>query len=285
MSNSQQLGQLKEVWLTQGTIRYRERGSGEPIVFVHGVFVNADLWRKVVPELAKEFRCITPDWPLGAHDVAMSADANLSPPGLARLITDFLAALELDGVTLVGNDTGGAFCQLVVTEYPEHVARLVLTPCDAYDNFPPGMFRYLQWGARIPGFLYVVGQSLRLRAVQRQPSAFGWLSARPVEGAILDAYARPLRANRGVRRDLRKVLTGLAPRYTLAAAERFGEFKRPVLLAWAREDRIFPFEHARRLSEAFPDARLVAVPDSLTFIPEDQPKRLAELIAEFVSAS
>ena len=92
--------------------RYRERGTGEPIVFVHGALVNADLWRKVVPELAKDFRCIAPDLPLGSHERAMPADADLSPPGVAKLIADFIAALDLDNVTLVGNDTGGALCQL-----------------------------------------------------------------------------------------------------------------------------------------------------------------------------
>src|SRR5437773_12372991 len=131
MSMSDQLGERKEVSLASGTIRYRERGSGEPIVFVHGLLVNGDLWRNVVPELSKDFRCITPDWPLGSHELPMSPDADLSPPGVAKIVADFIAALELEDVTLVGNDTGGAVCQLVVTEYPDHIARLVLTSCDA----------------------------------------------------------------------------------------------------------------------------------------------------------
>jgi pimeloyl-ACP methyl ester carboxylesterase len=252
-------------------------------VFVHGVFVNGDLWRYVAPELARAFRCIVPDWPLGSHDVAMNADADLSPPGLAQLIGDFLAALDLDGVTLVGNDTGGAFCQLVVTEHPERIARLVLTPCDAYDNFPPRIFRYLRWGPWIPGFLALVGQLLRVNAVRQLPIAFGWLSKRPIERDALDAYARPLWTHGAVRRDLGKVLRGISPRYTQAAAKRLGEFKRPVLIAWAPEDRLFPFEHARMLSETFPNARLEPIRDSLTFIPEDQPQDLARLIADFVS--
>ena len=102
MAISEALGQQHEVQLPQGTVRYRERGTGEPIVFVHGALVNADLWRKVVPELAKDFRCIAPDLPLGSHTPAMNADADLSPIGNARLIADFLEALGLERVTLVG---------------------------------------------------------------------------------------------------------------------------------------------------------------------------------------
>src|SRR5215212_1436107 len=100
MAISEALGQQKEVQLPQGTIEYRERGTGEPIVFVHGALVNADLWRKVVPALAKDFRCIAPDLPLGSHRRALSPAADLTPPGAARLIADFLAALDLDNVTL-----------------------------------------------------------------------------------------------------------------------------------------------------------------------------------------
>src|SRR5947208_13344393 len=104
MSISAELGQQHEVRLPQGAIRYRERGGGEPIVFIHGLLVNGDLWRKVVPELSKDYRCIVPDLPLGSHERAMSEDADLSPYGVAKLIDDFLAALDLRDVTLVGND-------------------------------------------------------------------------------------------------------------------------------------------------------------------------------------
>src|SRR3954454_18378020 len=125
MSISEALGEQHEVNLPQGTIRYRDRGQGPPIVFVHGALVNGDLWRKVVPELAKDFRCVTPDLPLGSHEIPMPANADLSPPAVAKLIADFLAALDLTDVTLVGNDTGGAMCQLVVTSHPERIGRLV----------------------------------------------------------------------------------------------------------------------------------------------------------------
>src|SRR2546421_5884610 len=113
MSRSEALGEQREVELPQGTIRYRERGSGEPIVFVHGVLVNGDLWRGVAPLLAdRGYRCIVPDLPLGAHELAMHEDADLTPPGLARLVADFIGALGLDAPVIVANDTGGALTQI-----------------------------------------------------------------------------------------------------------------------------------------------------------------------------
>ena len=156
--------QASEVRLPHGSIRYREMGTGEPIVLVHGLLTNGELWREVAPRLAADFRVLVPDWPLGSHEIPLDAGADLSPLGLAQIIADFLSALKLEGVTLVGNDTGGALCQLVAIHHPERLGRLVLTPCDAYENFLPPAFRPLQAAARIPGSIFGILQSLRAPA-------------------------------------------------------------------------------------------------------------------------
>ena len=271
-----------EVHLSQGTIRYREDGNGEPLLFVHGVVVNGDLWRKVVLRLSKDFRCIVPDWPLGSHEIPMSADADLTPPGLARLVVDFMDALGLETVTLVGNDTGGAICQLVASEYPDRVARLVLTSCDLYDRFPPPVFKPLAKVVKIPGATWLITQSLRPRMAQRLPIAFGWVTKRLPEQSVVDSYLEPGRSSGGVRRDLAKVFGSVDARYTIEAAEKLKSFGKPVLLAWASEDKLFPVEYARRLASELPDATIEEIPDSYTFIAEDQPERLADVIAAFV---
>ena len=144
---------MNEARLQQGTIRYRESGTGEPVVLVHGLLTDGQLWREVAPRLARDFRVIAPDWPLGSHQLPLEPGADLSPPGLARIIADFISELDLEEVTLVGNDTGGALCQLVAAHHPERLGRLVLTPCDAYENFLPPAFRPLQMLAHVPGAL------------------------------------------------------------------------------------------------------------------------------------
>jgi pimeloyl-ACP methyl ester carboxylesterase len=281
MSVSDALGQQHEVNLPQGTIRYRERGTGEPIVFVHGALVNGDLWRKVVPEVAKDFRCITPDLPLGSHEIPMAPDADLSPPAIARLIADFLEALDLNDVILVGNDTGGALCQMVVADHPARVGRLVLTNCDGFEVFPPKLFEFVFGAARLPGGTFLLSQSMRFRAMRRLPIAYGWLSKGHPERAVSDGWVDPVRNNPGVRRDLQKFLRSLDKEQMLAAARKLGSFERPVLLAWA-DERFFTLELGRRIAAAFPNARLEVVPDSRTYVPEDQPELLSKLIAAFV---
>jgi pimeloyl-ACP methyl ester carboxylesterase len=266
-----------------GTIHYRDTGgSGDPILFVHGFLTDGTLWRKVIPLLEDRYRCIVADWPLGSHRTPMEPNADLTPPGLARVISDFMDALELEDVTLVGNDTGGAICQLVATRHPERLGRLVLTPCDAYENFLPPMFRPLQTIARVPGAIFAIGQGLRLTPLRHAPNAFGWLAKHGPDPEVTRAWLEPLLASRGVRRDTAKVLRGISNDYTLEAAEQLADFDRPTLIAWAPEDRFFKFKYGERLAATIPNARLERIEDSWTYVCEDQPARTAELIGAFV---
>jgi pimeloyl-ACP methyl ester carboxylesterase len=272
----------KEVTLSAGTIRYRESGTGTPIVFVHGVLVNGLLWRKLFPLLEGEARCIAPNWPLGSHPVAMRPDADLTPHGIVRLIAEFLATLDLRDAVLVGNDTGGALCQLVVTEYPERAGRLVLTPCDAFENFPPKMFRPLLAAAAAPGGLAAALAPMRVPAARRLPLAYGGLTKRPVPDEVTDSWVGPALSDAAVRRDLARFLRAVKPEILLDAAARLPQFTKPVLIAWAREDRFFPVDHGRRLATLFPNARFEEISDSRTCVSEDRPDALAALIRAFV---
>jgi pimeloyl-ACP methyl ester carboxylesterase len=273
---------MHEVKLSAGTIRYREAGSGPPVVFVHGLLVDGTLWRKVVPLLAPDARCIVPDWPLGSHTIAMNEDADLSPRGIAGLVAEFLEALELDDVTIVANDTGGAISQLLVTERPERIGRLVLTPCDAFENFPPEMFRGMKIAARTPGGMTAMLAPMRIAAARNAPMAFGRLAKHGIPAEVSEAWVRPAIEDAGVRRDCGKTLRALDPKDTLDAAARLHAFDRPVLIAWAPEDRFFPFDHGQRLAKLFPQGRLERIEDSWSFVSEDQPERLAELVRDFV---
>jgi pimeloyl-ACP methyl ester carboxylesterase len=211
----------------------------------------------------------------------MNADADLSPPGLASLIGAFLGALDLSDVTLVANDTGGALVQVLMARRPERVSRVVLASCDALERFFPPAFRFLPIMARLPGSGWLLAQSLRPRVFHRLPITYGWLTHQPIPPEVMDSYLQPARRSAGVRRDVRRFLRAVHCRHTLAAAESFGAFHRPVLLAWGEDDRLFPMSLAERLAALLPDARVVSVAGARTFVPEDQPEMLAKLVAEF----
>jgi pimeloyl-ACP methyl ester carboxylesterase len=282
MTRSSDLGKEHVVPLSQGDVHYSERGTGRPIVFVHGVLTNADLWRSVVPDLAAAgFRCLVPDLPLGAHALPMRADADLSPTGVAELLADFLEALDLRDVVLVGNDTGGALAQIMLARRPERVERLVLLPSDCFEYFFPPIFTPLPYLARLPGSMRVVAALLRVRALHRSPFVFGWVTKRPLPREVVESYLWPLGESAGVRRDLRKFLREVHPRHTLAAAEALRTFTRPVLLLWGNEERLFPVRLAHRMAALLPDARVVEVPDTYTFMTEDRPAEVVRHIVEF----
>jgi pimeloyl-ACP methyl ester carboxylesterase len=282
MDISAVLGEVRETQLAQGSVRYREVGTGEPILFVHGILANGALWGDVVGLLSGRFRCVVPDLPLGGHSVALRPEADLSPDGVARIVAEFMESLDLRDVTLVGNDTGGAICQILIANQPGRVGRLVLTNCDAYEAFFPALLMPFHYAALSLGqrFTDLLAWSLRARPVQR---VLLWTVARRrVDDAVLDPFFAPLVRDGGVRRDLTRFLAHVSNRHTLEAARSFSSFRRPVLIVWGEDDLFFLKRYARRLARDFPDAKLEFVPNCRAFIPEDRPERLAELIETFL---
>ncbi len=279
MSQSEQ---RREIDLPSGKIRYREAGEGKPVVFVHGYLVDGRLWDGVVDRLSDRCRCFAPDWPIGAHRIAMKPGADLSPYGIAATIASFLEELDLDDVTIVGNDSGGAMSQVLVTRHPERIGRLVLTNCDLYENFPPGIFKAMPSIAKLPGGMSVLSAPFRIGALAR--AAFKPFSKKPIPADLVASWMEPALHDRGVKQDTKKVTVGMNKRYTLEAAEKLRSSDLPVLLTWAPDDRLFSIKSAKRLAAETPNGRLVEIPDSSTFVPLDQPQRLADEIAGFAES-
>lgn len=271
-----------QIGIPAGILDVEQRGSGEPVVFIHPFMTNHRHWRHVVPLLETQMRCITPTFPLGSHKRAVRGDADLSAPGIARIVVDLLDSLGIAQATLVGNDTGGAIAQIVAANEPDRVSRLVLTSCDAYDVFPPRLFGYLKLVARMPGGIAMLASSMRIPGVTQLPIAYGWVSMRRIDPDVLRSYIAPLRS-REVRRDVKKVILGLDTKHTIDAAAKLRSFDKPVLLAWGADDRFFPKRLPERLASELPNAQLEYIPDAATFVPEDNPRALGDAIAKFVA--
>jgi pimeloyl-ACP methyl ester carboxylesterase len=272
--------------LPAGAVHYREHGptTGRPVVFVHGFLVDSGLWSDVPERLAAQgFRTIAPSWPLGAHPEAMAAGADLSPRGVARVVLSFLESLDLDDVVLIGNDTGGAICQLLLDEDPSRIGRLVLTDCDAFETFPPAPFGALFRAGRHPWLLRALLLPTRAAAIRTSALGFGLLTRRRLTGEETLGWVTPYLTDAGVRRDTAALLRGWQPGDLLEVSNRMDLFPRPVLLCWSPADRFFRISLAHRLAETFPDCRLVEMPDARTFVALDQPERLAQEIAAFAA--
>jgi pimeloyl-ACP methyl ester carboxylesterase len=277
---------MPEVELSAGTIEYEDTGGdGAPLVLIHGLLMKGSQWRHVVADLRSDFRCLLPTLPMGSHRQPMKADADLSLHGLGRLIAEFLETLELQRATLAFNDWCGAQV-MIADRLCERVGRLVLASCEAYDNYPPGLPGNVAWlSAKLPGGLSIARRTLKIRALRESPLSLGRMSKRGIPDEVVADWVEPLKI-REIRRDLRKY-AGQARKVgrpaLIAASDSLSSFDRPVLVVWAKEDRVMPPEHGRRLAKDFPEGRLVEIADSYTLIPEDQPHQLAKAIREFVS--
>lgn len=270
----------------QGRIHYRVAGpadSGQPpVVFLHGLLVNGELWTGVAEALgARGVRSYAPDLPLGAHPSALAQDADLSPHGVARLIIAFLEALELTDVTLVGNDTGGALCQFLIDTDQSRIGRLVLTNCDAFDKFPPPPFGLLVKAGSRPSRIYAMMSMMRPTWVRHSVLGFGPLVSKPLDASLTRRWITPALTDAGVRRDAARFMNAIRPAELLDVSTRLDHFSKPVLLVWGAADRFFKVELGRRLAASFRDARLVEVEGGRTFLPLDDPQRVA---AEVLSA-
>ena len=273
---------MPSVDLSAGTIEYDDSGGDGPVVLLcGGLAIGRSLWNGVVADLSDEMRCVVPALPWGAHRIPMRADADLTMLGQVAILGEFMDALDLREVTLVENDT--AMSQVLCSGGNDRVARLVITSCEAFDNYPPGLpGKAISVAARIPGGIFLAMQPMRLRRLRRSPLGFGWMAKRPIPDEDVDRWVEPLLTQREIRRDLSKYVTKLDRGVLVRAADGLRDFERPALVVWASEDRVMPPEHGRRLAELLPQGQLVEIDDSYTLIPLDQPQALAREITDFI---
>jgi pimeloyl-ACP methyl ester carboxylesterase len=280
---------MPTVELPQGRVNYRVAGPEDsiapPVVFIHGLLVNGELWTGTAARLAEQgIRSYAPDLPLGSQPIPLADHADLSPRGVAQLILDFLAALGLEDVTLVGNDTGGALCQFVIDTDASRIGRLVLTNCDAFDKFPPAPFGALVAIGRRPRRLRAAMRTMRPKMLRHSILGYGGLVAGRLDPELTARWARPCLDDRAIARNTARFLAAIDKRDLLDVSTRLGEFQKPVLLVWGAADPFFKFALAERLRDAFADARLVRVEGARTFVPLDDPDRIADEIGTFTRA-
>ena len=276
---------MPRIAIPAGTIDYEDTGppDGRPVVCVPGFLMGRELFASLDEPLGEAgLRVIRLTMPLGAHAEPLTVADAASVEGQVGVLGDILEALDLHDVVLIGNDTGGAICQLALLDRPARIGAAVLSNCDSFERFPPRPFTILKHLARSPSVLRAILRTMRFAAIRRSPLGYGLLSHEPVDD-LSRAWVQPMLQNRGVMDDIVTLCRSLDARYTVEAAQRFGEFTGPVLLPWGTDDRLFPMADAHRLAAAFDDARVVPIADSRTFAMIDQPAAFAAAVADFAA--
>jgi pimeloyl-ACP methyl ester carboxylesterase len=289
------MGEKREVALSAGTVIYRECGAGEPIVFIHGVVMNGEGWGSVLPALAREHRCIAPDWPTGGHRTPLSPASRATPVSLAGLVAEFLEALDLDRVTLVGLGLGTLLCQMVATHAPHRLTRLVFANGDIVASFPPRWARARFAVAYAPPVATRIARLLARPRVRRH--AYRRFSHR-IDDRLAESFTRGLRTDPAIRHDTLELMRGICRGRTATSHEQLREFNGPALIVWGedsglrpagrrhpRDDRAFPPGHPGELARLLPQARVEHIPGARTFLAQDQPDAFADAVLRFMRES
>ena len=284
MSASTPASNPNHVELPQGTVTYLVAGPADsalpPVVFVHGLLVDSQLWTGVADVLAERgIRSFSPNWPLGSHGVPMNADADLSPRGMAAIIDGFLAALDLTDVTLVGSDTGGAV-QFTIDTDPSRIGRLVLTNCDVFEHFPPREFAGLIKVGSHAALIKPLLASLKPTAIRHSRRGYGLLFASEPDPKVTRSWIEPALSNKAIRRDAAKLMSTMRPKDLLDVSSRFDRFTKPVHIVWGDADTCFTISFAEKLAAAFPSATLTTVRGGRTFISMEFPEQVADVISK-----
>ena len=274
---------MEQLALKQATIEYRQFGPQDsaypPVFFVHGILVDGKLWTDVAEDLGRRgYRCIVPTLPLGSHTIPVNERGSLSLPGVAQIVHDAIVALDLSDVTLVGSNTGGGICQLVVDAHPERIGRLVLTNCDAFEKCPPFPFGTVFGLLRGPLSIRAMFRPMRLNPLRRSPLGFGLLISQP-DPRLTAEWIEPCLNDARICRDLAALLRQVAPADLTDVATRLRRFAKPVTLVWGQGDRVFTPSLGRRLAEVFSNGTLIEVPGAKTFVSLDNPNAVIDAIA------
>lgn len=268
---------MPTVTLPLGPITYADEGdpTGRPVVCVHGLAADGELWAATSAALGDRVRVLRPTLPLGSHRTPTTGA--LTPRAVAATILAFLDELGLEDPVLLGNDTGGALCQLALQAQPSRVRRLVLTNCDAFTTFPPFPFNALRPAARVPGLLTALMQPTRI-ALLRHAGLYGILASER-DDALWGRWVAPFHADREIRRQTASFIAAVRPQELDAATRALPDWGGDAVVVWGMRDRFFRPALGRRLADVL-GAPFVEVDSAKTFVPLDAPRELAEVVAD-----
>jgi pimeloyl-ACP methyl ester carboxylesterase len=266
-----------------GNISYVERGSGPVALFVHGVLLNGWLWRNQLDELADMRRCIAVD--LLAHGrTEIAADQDVSVTANARMLAEFLDALKIDQVDLVGNDTGGAVCQIFAALNPNRVRSITLTNCETHDNWPPEAIKPFIKMVADGGLGDTLSAMLNDTNVFRSPEGLGaaYERSQDVSDETIDTYLRPHVRTRQRTRDLERFVLAFDNKHTVAIEPKLRALRTRALIVWGDDDVFFDVKWSQWLDNTLQGAnRRVVLQGARIFFPEERAKQFNRELTAF----
>lgn len=252
-------------------ISYTDVGQGPVTLFVHGVFTNGQLWRNCV-RLLPDRRCISIDLPGHGHTPPIN---EASVWGLADAVGTLINQLNLGDVHLVGNDTGGAVSQVVLTRDPARFATFALTNCDTEGNFPPPAFRPAVWAAKTGLLRRMASPLIRMPKLAKQIYRTGYQNVSAVPDDIIADYLTPILGNADGVAFMTSLLASMTPEQLAPIRPLLQKCDIPTAIIWGTGDLFFKRRWADWLVDVIPGARTVTeIPGGRLFFPDERAPEL-----------
>jgi pimeloyl-ACP methyl ester carboxylesterase len=258
-----------------GRIAYLDQGTGPAALLLHAFPMNGFQWRGVLPQLSAQRRCIVPDM-LGLGYSEPAVGQALTPHGQVQMLTGLLAALDIDAVDLIANDSGGLFAQLFAASFPSRVRSLLLTNCDVHENCPPPALEPFLEPAR-QGILAdrFITRQLQDRSIalsSKGLGGFGYRQPANFTAECAEVYLQPLVSSAQRKQQFHDFVLGLAGNCLLPIAEDLQRLAAPVRLVWATHDPFFPVATAEWLDRTLGNSRgLRRIEGAKLYFPEEMP--------------
>jgi pimeloyl-ACP methyl ester carboxylesterase len=269
----------RQVQTKSGSVGYLDTGGDLPVaLFVHGVATGSTLWRNAIPLLADQRRCIAVDLPLHGRTPG-APDQEYTLTAMAEFLANFCDALELNEIDLVGNDTGGAICQVFAVREAGRLRTFTLTNCDTQGNFPPKAF--------VPTVLMARARLLAPlgRLARKSPRARRMMLGSTLEdvSAIPDeltaAWTQPVFGTRRSARQFQRWIGGMNDRQLVAIEADLKQLQAPTLMVWGTKDPFFTLNWAQWLRDTIPGSTgIVKIPGGKLFFPLERPEEFAAAI-------
>jgi pimeloyl-ACP methyl ester carboxylesterase len=276
--------ELKYLDLHGDRVAYRDSGSGETVLLIHGMAGSSDTWRAVIPQLAKKYRVVAPD--LLGHGQSDKPRGDYSLGAFAVWLRDLLDELGITRATIVGQSLGGGVAMQFVYQHPDYCQRLVLISSG-------GLGPDVGWTLRLlsaPGaelILPLIAPQLALTAGNKLRSWFMAVGIQsPRGGEIWSAYSSladsPTR--QAFLRTLRSVVDHRGQ--AVSALNRLHVASElPIMAIWGDRDQIIPVAHAYAAHDARPESRLEVLEGVGHFPQVERPTDVVDLIDDFITTT
>ncbi|WP_440008317.1 alpha/beta fold hydrolase [Halomicrococcus sp. SG-WS-1] len=253
-------------------VAYYDEGSGDPVLFLHGIPTNSFLWRNVVPPISEERRVIVPDM-VGYGNSSMYDGFDRSLRAQEVMVDELVETLGLDAVSLVGHDLGGGVFLRYAAHNPDAVDRLVLSNAVAYDSWPVPFITEL-------GLPSTVEETSVEELRQMLEETFvDTLSSGDPSSEFLDGMTTPWQSETGLTSLVRNAVATNTSHTTEIDP---GAVSAETLLLWGADDELQAIEYAERLRDDIADAELTGLDDATHWVMEDRPEAYREELSAFL---